>query len=112
MEVTAQDAVREKECHSLKHTLRWGYLLLPCAWSQDRLPQKSRDLLLTVSLLKTETNELYDLWGLFLSYLSLVDFTYETLQNIQVYMPQKPVGHIATSNSRTQLLHSHDYANN
>ena len=55
--------------------LRWGYLVLPCAWSQDRCPQKP----LTVGLLKIETNELYDLWGLFLSYLSFVDFTYETL---------------------------------
>lgn len=34
-------------------------------WSQDQLPQKSGDLLLTVSFLKTETNELYDLWVLF-----------------------------------------------
>lgn len=41
-----------------------------------------------------ETVELYDPWGLF-SYLSLVDFVYKTLRNIQVYMQKKLLGHTA-----------------
>lgn len=41
-----------------------------------------------------ETVELYDPWGLF-SYLSLVNFVYKTLQNIQVYMQKKLLGHTA-----------------
>ena len=54
----------------------------------------------------------YMISGVFFSYVSLVDFTYETLQNIQAYRPQKLEDHIATSNSIIQLLHSHDCASN
>ena len=56
VEVTAQDTVREKECHSPQAYAPLGLSCVAMCPGHKINSQKSGDLLLTVSLLKTETD--------------------------------------------------------
>lgn len=112
VEVTAQDVVREKECHSPQAYAPLGLSCVAMCPGHKINSHKNQVTSFWQSVSSKRRQMNYMISGFFFSYVSRVDFIYKTLQNIQAYMPQKLVGHIATSNSIIQLLHSHDCANN